>query len=491
MAEIETVASHPKASRGAVWSAADFWMQQMSQLLTFILVGNVLGPETVGVMNMALVAVLFFATFLENGFGDALIQRSELTPEHFSSAFWLMLGIGLAEAAILVAATPLVAGFFHEPRLNLILPLMAIGLPFIAVTACYAGVLQRRLMFRQLAIRSILAYGLGFATAYVLVLKGFGLYSLVSFFLVSRILDAVLVIVVSGMRPGFRATRVSLWEIFDYGRHRVAHQVVTYTTFQFDRIVIGYFLGPAALGLYATAERMVSALNNGIAGVLQRVAFPVLSARQKDRPSFDGAMRDFITASNVIGLPVFFGLAVAGPSLIGTLFSDRWMPAAELMQLLCFAAMAHPSNYVLTAATNALGFPKTVLKISIIVLVMRWTASLVAAQYDVQTVAFANACVYLLSLPVFLIVANALYRGRWTWLFGAVPGPLAAVLVMALVAYGVGTLLHGEPPAEVLAAQVLAGVATYVACLRLFAPTLFGRAVLIVTRRAAANPDPA
>jgi PST family polysaccharide transporter len=346
-------------------------------------------------------------------------------------------------------------------------------------------------MFRQLATRSILAYGLGFVTAFTLVRMGYGLYSLVAFFLVSRILDAVLVIVVSGMWPGFRATRGALWEIFDYGRHRVAHQAVTYVTFQFDRIVIGYFLGPAALGLYSTAERMVSALNNGISGVLQRVAFPVLSARQNDRPAFDGAMRDFLTASNVIGLPVFFGLAATAPALITTLFSDKWLPAIGLMQVLCFAAIAHPSNYVLTAATNALGFPKTVLKISVIVLVMRLTASLIAAQFDVQTVALANAGVYLMSLPVFFIVANPLFGGRWGWLFGGVPGPLAAVLVMALIAYGAGLTLHGLPPFELLGAQVAIGVLAYAGSLKLFAPALFDRALALATRRATPNLDPA
>jgi hypothetical protein len=144
---------------------------------------------------------------------------------------------------------------------------------------------------------------------------------------------------------------------------------------------------------------------------------------------------------------------------------------------------------VLTAATNALGFPKTVLKISIIVLVIRWVASLIAAQFDVETVAFANACVYIASLPVFLIVANDLYRDRWSWLFGAVPGPLAAAIVMAIVTYAVGRLLTGVPAIEMLVVQVLTGVASYVLCLKLFAPELFARAVLLATRRAAATPD--
>lgn len=473
-----------KSPGGALWSAADFWVQQVSQLLTFILVGNILGPTVVGVMTMALVVTLLLATFLENGFSDTLIQKAELRSDHFDTAFWLMLAIGAGEGLLLLVATPVIAWAFSEPQLKDILPLMAIGLPFIGITACYTGVLQRQLKFRQLATRSIFAYGAGFTTAYLLAHNGFGIYSLVGFFLVARIVDAVLIILVSGIRPGFHVTREAFDEIIDYGKHRVAHQAVTYFTSQFDRFIIGIFLGAHALGLYAIAERLVSALVNGISGVFQRVAFPVLSARQNDRPAFEEAMRNFLTAANFVSIPVFFGLALTSDRLIDVLFTDDWSGVVPLMMVLCAVGLVHPSNYVLTAATNAAGAPKTVLKISIIVLALRVVAGLIGAQFSVMAVAIANASVYLISLPVFLIVANDLYRGRWGYLFAGSWRPVLASGVMACVVWPASRFLHAQNEVLALASEVLAGALSYMIAIKLMAPELFQDAVRMVLRRA-------
>lgn len=435
-------------------------------------------------MTMALVTTLFLATFLENGFSDTLIQKAELRPDHFDTAFWMLLALGAGLGLVLLGLTPVIAWLFSEPKLKDILPLMAIGLPFIGITACYMGVLQRQLKFRQLATRSIFAYGAGFFVAFLLARNSFGIYSLVGFFLVSRIVDAVLIILVSGMRPGFNITREAFAEILDYGKHRVAHQAVTYFTSQFDRFIIGIFLGAHSLGLYAIAERLVSALVNGISGVFQRVAFPVLSARQNDRPSFNEAVRNFLTAANLVSIPVFFGLALTSDRLIAVLFTDSWTGVVPLMVVLCAVGLVHPSNYVLTASTNALGHPEVVLKISVIVLLMRIVAGLIGAQFDVMAVALANATTYLLSLPVFLIVANALYRDKWLYLFSGSWRPVVASLVMACVVWPAGQALHGQNEVLALVTEVLAGAASYAIAIKLVAPELFEDALRMVLRRA-------
>jgi O-antigen/teichoic acid export membrane protein len=474
MSQIEQ--TMPKASRGTMWAAADLWMEQTSQLLTFILVGSILGPHVVGVMTMALVATLFLVAFLENGFSDALIQRASLDEAHFDSAFWLMLALGVLEGLALWAATPLVARLFSEPQLNDILPPMALGLPCIAITACYTAMLRRELKFRQLATRSMFAYGSAFLTALAMATLGYGIYSLVAFFLVSRVLSAVLVIAVSGLRPGVRLTRNALGDIIDFGKHRVSHQVVSYVSLQVDRLMIGVFLGPVALGLYAVAQRLVVALNNGISGVFQRVAFPVLSSHQEDSHAFQWAMREFLTVSNLIALPAFAGIAVTSYSLIDVMFTPSWMPAAPLLQILCFAAVPGPTNYILTAATNARGRSDLVLKLSLAVLTLRVATTLAAVQFNITAVAIVNAAVFLLSVPMFLMVANRLFASQWLWLFHGVWVPVLATTLMAAATLMISPLLPGTSTAVTLACQVLLGVATYAIFIRLLAPELLRKA---------------
>src|SRR5438477_370051 len=72
---------------------------------------------------------------------------------------------------------------------------------------------------------------------------GLGIYSLVCYFLVQRMLEAAMLIIVSGKRPGLQVTRAALAEIVDYGKHRAGNNV-TYTVYlQVPRVLIGALAG--------------------------------------------------------------------------------------------------------------------------------------------------------------------------------------------------------------------------------------------------------
>jgi PST family polysaccharide transporter len=272
------------------------------------------------------------------------------------------------------------------------------------------------------------------------------------------------------MWPGMRITRQALREIVDLGKHRVGNQFVGYIGRSFDRFVVGIFLGPAALGLYAVAERMVVALTNGIAGVLMRVAFPTLASKQEDRESFDASMREFLTIANLIALPAFGGLAVIAADMIDVLFSAKWMPAAPLMAMLSLAALAMPTSYILAAATNALGRADLVFKLSMVMLVLRVVACLIAAQIDVMAVAIAKISTAALALPIFLFAARDLFRGSWLRHFRGVWIPLMATASMAAAVLLIGPLLHDTGRYAALISEVLFGAAIYVAQVWFLAP---------------------
>ena len=99
----------------ATWSALDFWAQQATALVVFVLVGGIVGPAAVGLVTVAQLAVTLCMALLLDGFSDALVQRRELDPEHFDTAFWLLAGLGAAAALLLWAGAPLVAVTARRP----------------------------------------------------------------------------------------------------------------------------------------------------------------------------------------------------------------------------------------------------------------------------------------------------------------------------------------------------------------------------------------
>jgi hypothetical protein len=111
---------------------------------------------------------------------------------------------------------------------------MALALPCIAISACYTAMLRRQLKFRQLATRSVFAYSAGASprwqwqpsvTASTAWLASSGVAPP----------ERGAIIAVSGLRPGMQVTRAALADIVAFGKHRVAHQVVAYTSLQSDR----------------------------------------------------------------------------------------------------------------------------------------------------------------------------------------------------------------------------------------------------------------
>jgi polysaccharide transporter, PST family len=463
-------AAHPPPRRGllgnASWSALDFWAQQTTALLVFVLVGNMVGPAAVGLVTVAQLAVTLLMTLLLDGFSDALVQRRDLGPEHFDTAFRLLAGLGVGAALLLAASAPLVAALFGEAELRSMLPVLAIGLPFVGVSAVYQGLLQRDLRFPALAARSALSQLAGLATAILMARAGHGAWALVGYFLCVRALDAALLAAISRRLPGPRWSRAALADIVGFGGHRVGNQLVGFVVMQVDRFSAGLFLGPVAVGVYSIAERIATALTGGLSGVLGRVAFPVLSARQADPAAFRQGLQDVLLVGNALAFPAFTGLALVSGDAIGLLFSEQWAGAAAPLALLALAGIPHASNYILTAAVNARGRPDVAVRYSLVIMAMRLAASLGAAPQGVLALASANLVVTAGSTVVVLTLARRHLPSAAGLVARSLWAPALATAAMAGAVEGAGLLLGGAaPPLALLAAKVVAGAVCYGAVL--------------------------
>ncbi len=74
-------------AKGTAWAAIDNWTQQVFQLVTFLIIGNILGPDIYGTMVIALLYLLFIQAFLVEGFSQSIVQRAEIEREHVEAAF--------------------------------------------------------------------------------------------------------------------------------------------------------------------------------------------------------------------------------------------------------------------------------------------------------------------------------------------------------------------------------------------------------------------
>ena len=150
-----------KAFKGVYWSAIQNWGSHIISLMVFLVLARLLKPEAFGLVALASVFIAFVQIFIHQGFSLALVQQSDLQLGHLDTAFWVSVLIGGIVTAIGIAFADLLAAFFHEPRLTPVIQWLSLSLLFGSLSSTPQAILQRRLAFRSLAIRSLVAAIIG------------------------------------------------------------------------------------------------------------------------------------------------------------------------------------------------------------------------------------------------------------------------------------------------------------------------------------------
>jgi O-antigen/teichoic acid export membrane protein len=98
-------------------------------ILSFIanlVLANLLTPNDFGCIGLLAIFIALSQTFIDGGFGAALIQKNQPTQDDFSTIFFWNIGLSIIIYSIIYLCAPLVAGFYEMPILTNLLRVQAI-----------------------------------------------------------------------------------------------------------------------------------------------------------------------------------------------------------------------------------------------------------------------------------------------------------------------------------------------------------------------------
>ncbi len=269
-----------KAINSVIWSATQTWGVRVISFLVMIALARLVAPEAFGLVAYATVFIAFAQIFVNQGFSDAIVQFPQLSREHLDTAFWASLLTGGLLSIISFFSSSAVAGLFREPQLIPILRWLSPIFFLSALSSVQQAILRRELAFKSLTIRSLAANLVSSIIAVIMALRGYGVWSLVAKILVAAIVNAVMLWRVSDWRPGFRLSIKRFRELFLFGINIVGGDFVDFLSVHSDDFLIGYFLGPVALGYYTLAYNLLIVTTDLLISVPNAVAFPLLSSLQ-------------------------------------------------------------------------------------------------------------------------------------------------------------------------------------------------------------------
>ena len=462
--EVPKAGGETSVHRSARWSSIGRGGVQGIRFLSSLMIFRLLGPESTGLMQMALVVTGFLDQFRDVGTAMAVVQRKEVDRPFVSSVFVINLMIGGLLSILLITAAGPVALLFGEPRLAPVLRVVGPVFLISCVGLVHRALLMREMSFDRIArvdIMSAVTYG---GVAITFASLGHGVWSLVWGYLASAIVTTSALWIYSRWVPRLALRRVHWQEIRGFCSNLVGFSLVNYFIGNFDRILIGRMLGVQALGLYGFAFYLTMFPVRSITSILISVLIPSLSRLQDQ----DRLLREkYVRACAGIALvtfPMMFGIASVADPLVRSFWGSRWLDAIPLVVLLTPVAIVDSIGKTTGSVFIAKGRADLMFRCAVAFGVVTVVSLFIGAQWGVRGVASAYALSALLlaffriSIPFGLVSLDVAGFARTLAPYLAAGGFMAAVVV-ALRSWALPGV---EDPRLVLAASVAVGAMFYV-----------------------------
>jgi len=457
-------------------------------LLSLALAARYLDARAFGTEAAASMLVGIWAIASDLGLGRALVQRREITAAHVTSALWGSALFGGVSVLLLWQTAGLWASFLTPGQSPVemtsdgvadVLPWMSIGLLFASLGAIPRAMLERRFAFGRLAAIDFVAALAGGATLVVMSAGGYGVWSLVGWFLVRTGILAAGPWFFHPILP-----RLPSWkgfiELLRIGGPWVGSQLVGYGQQNLDYLFILRFLGVDALGYYSLAYRLVALAQIRLVPVILRVTFPAFSAIQDDP---ERLRRAFLTTIRFVALLVFpmmagFGL-LAEPG-IDLLYGPDFATSAAVLVCLAPGGAARGVSAVTGTIFLSLGRTVTALIWSLGSGVVTALAVWVGVGGGVTGVAVMMSVSGLVLTVASLVLAGSMIQLRLRESLKALgPAGAATVGMMGMVGLLLAAWHTGgwvTPASGVVAAATVVGILSFGLALKAFSPGVWADA---------------
>ena len=224
-----------KTVKGVMWSSIDRFSTQGIQFVFSILIARLLLPSDYGAVAMLNIFLAISQTFIDSGFGTALIRKLDRTETDFCTVFYFNIVVGFFFYVVLWIASPYIAAFYEIPLLEDITKVLALTFVFSSFSGIQRAKLSIAIDFKTKAKISIIVTILTGAVGLWMAYAGYGVWALVF----SSFLGAVLLWTFVRWMPKLVFSWKSFREMFSFGSRLLASALLDTTYNNIYTLVIG------------------------------------------------------------------------------------------------------------------------------------------------------------------------------------------------------------------------------------------------------------
>ncbi len=373
-----------------LWKLLERSGTQGIQFVVQIVLARLLLPSDYGMIALVMIFILLANVFIQKGFNIALVQKKDADEVDFSSVLYLSLLAAGIMYIILFFLSPLIANFYREPRLVLILRVLSLTLFFGAFNSIQNSYVVKHMMFKKLFFSSLGAILISGTVGIISALAGFGVWALVFQQLTNQIMITLILWFTVKWKPHLVFSLRAVKVLFSFGWKLLASALINEFFMNLRTLIIGRIYSPAMLGFYNRGQQFPQFIVTNIDGSIQAVMLPTLSAHQENRKRVREMVRRSIVTSSFVMFPMMIGLAVVSEPLVLILLTEKWLPAVPFLQIFCVQYALMPIHTANLQAINALGRSDIFLKLEVLKKIMGISIILMTVQYGIYALAIGS-----------------------------------------------------------------------------------------------------
>ena len=332
-----------KTAKGLMWGAVNNGTMQVLNLLIGILILRHLTPDDTGLIGMLAIFSAIAGNLQSSGFSTALINEKEPTDEQYNSVFWFNILMGGALYLILFFSAPLIAMFFHQPRLTDLSRFLFLAFFISSFGISTNAYMVKNMMNREITIINITALILSGTTAIVMVFFDMAYWSLAW----QQVVNAAILVVgrffYVKWKPRLQFTFDYIRQTFSFSMKILVTMIVNTVNQNVLTVVFGrLFRDARVVGNFFQAYKWDSMAFQTVGGMLAQVAQPVLVSVRDERDRERQVFRKMLRFASFLSFPALFGLALVGREFILCTIGDEWVECVPLLQLLCLSGAFMP-----------------------------------------------------------------------------------------------------------------------------------------------------
>ena len=374
-----------KTAKGLMWGAINNGTMQVLNLLIGIIVLRQLTPDDTGLVGMLAIFTAIAGNLQSSGFSTALINEKQPTAQQYNSVFWFNILMGGLLYVLLFMSAPLIAWFFHQPRLTDLSRFLFLSFFISSFGISTNAYMVKNMMNREITIINLTALVMSLAWQQVV---NSAILILGRFYYVK-------------WKPSLRFTFDYIRQTFSFSMKILVTMIVNTVNQNLLTVIFGrLFRDARVVGNFFQAYKWDSMAFQTVGGMVGQVAQPVLVSVREEKEREQQVFRKMLRFTAFLSFPALFGLALVAREFILCTIGYEWIECIPLLQILCISGAFMPiytlyQNLVISHGRSDinmwLNIGQIVLQLCIILLFYRQGITIMVIAYTIFNILWLGA----------------------------------------------------------------------------------------------------